>query len=146
MGIRGWFWGNEGYGGGGGMRRVKGPSPEYPTARAAIETILRAHPDVGQDDDWIEFEAKGDGKRATIQLDRNQVNFCKEGVDLPRLLHESGLRELAEFVRPADGKGKDLTLWDIENATVEELIEIVDLAFSRSFGLGDSYTVEAEHQ
>jgi hypothetical protein len=76
----------------------------------------------------------------------NQVNFCNEDVDLPRLLREGGLDALAACVSPADGKGKDLTLWDIENATTDELIEIVDSAFANALGLGDTYEVEAEHQ
>jgi hypothetical protein len=108
--------------------------------------MLRAHPDVGGDDDWIEFVAAGNGKKATIQLDVNQVSFGNEGVDLPRLLREGGLGALAECVRPADGKGKDLTVWDVENATVEELVEIVDFAFVKALGLGDAYKVDAEHQ
>jgi hypothetical protein len=141
MGIRDWF-ANEDE----GLRRAKGPSPEYPTARAVIEAMLRAHPDVGGDDDWIEFAAAGNGKKATIQLDVNQVSFGNKDVDLPRLLREGGLSALAECVRPADGKGKDLTLWDIENATTDELIEIVDFAFAKALGLGDAYKVDAEHQ
>jgi hypothetical protein len=141
MGIRDWF-ANEPE----QMRRVKAPSPEYPTARGAIEAMLRAHPDVGNDDDWIEFDARGAGKKATIQLDCNQVSFGRADVDLPRLLRESGLPALADCVRPADGKGKDLTLWDIQNATTDELIEIVDFAFAKALGLGDAYSVDAEHQ
>jgi hypothetical protein len=128
------------------MRRVQAPSSEYPTARAAIEAILRAHPDVGQNEDWITFEAEGAGKNATVEVADNQVNFCKTDVDLPRTLREGGLNALADCVRPADRKGRDLTLWSIENATTEELIEIVDFAFAKALGLGDSYKLSAVHQ
>src|SRR4051812_38370559 len=71
MGIRDWFAKDSQ-----GLRRIKAPSPEYPTARAAIEAMLRAHPDVGQDEDWITFEAQGAGKKATVEVADHQVNFC----------------------------------------------------------------------
>jgi hypothetical protein len=141
MGIRDWFAKDPG-----DIRKVKGPSPEHPTARAAIEAMLRAHPDVGQDDDWISFEGEGAGKEAMVEVAGNQVNFCDVEVDLVRMLRESGLNALAECVRPADRKGKDLTLWIVEHATIEELIEIVDFAFARALGLGESYKVYGVHQ
>jgi hypothetical protein len=141
MGIRDWFDKKPG-----SVERVEAPSPEYPTPRAAIEAILRAHPGVGDNEDWITFEAEGAGKKAMIEVTGNQVNFCNVKVDLPRLLQEAGLGALAERVRPAGRKGTDLTLWTIENATVDELIEIVDFALTKAFGLGNSCRLDAVHQ
>lgn len=141
MGIKDWFAKKPGT-----VDKVKAPSSEYPTARAAIEAILRAHPNVGKEEDWITFEAEGAGKDAIVEVADNQVNFCKVEIDLPRMLREGGLSALAECVRPAGRKANDLTLWNIESASTEELIEIVDFALAKALGLGDSYTLYATHQ
>lgn len=141
MGIRDWFAKKSG-----SIKRVHVPSAEYPTARAAIEAIVGAYPDIGQNGDWITFEAEGAGKRATVEIADGQVNFCNVEMDLSRMLQEAGLRALAENVRPADRKGKDLTLWKIENTNTDALIQIVDFAFAKALGLGDSYSLHAEHQ
>lgn len=141
MGIRDWFAKKSGR-----IRSVHAPSAEYPTARAAIEAILRAYPNIGENEDWITFEAEGAGKQAIIEVADRQVNFCTVKMDLRKMLQDAGLSALAEPVPHADGWGKDKTLWKIEKVSTDTLIEIVDYAFAKPLGLGESYKLKAMHQ
>jgi hypothetical protein len=140
MGIRDWFSKKPAT-----LESVTAPSSDYATARSAIEAILRAYPNLGENEDWVSFQAEAGGKKAIVEVANNQVNFCKEQIDLPGMLRGGGLTVLADCVRPAGRKSSDLTLWSIENVSIEELVEIVDFAFTKALGLGDSYGLYAEH-
>jgi len=141
MGIRDWFKGNSDT-----LSLVQAPSAEYPTARAAIEAIVRAHPKIGESGDWLTFEAGDETRSAIIEIGDHRANFGTTRVDLPAVLRDAGLDALAECVRPAGRNGNDPTLWLIDDASPEELTEIVDFAFTRVFGLGPSYRVNGRHQ
>ncbi len=137
MGIRDWF-GAKGKGG----VRVTGASPEYPTTLAAITSLVDAHAAAGDDGMWLTLSGRGNGRSATIELAGEQLNFCTEEVDLPGLLRSIGCDDLAAAARAGGKKGNDRSLWTIAGASSEQLAMAIDVAFARSLGLGEAYTVE----
>lgn len=128
-----------------GLRSVSSPSAEFSTPRSAIEGILTAHPNVGQNEDWITFMAENGEQCARVEVTGDQVNFCKKRIDLAAVLAAAGLSALAHRVRPGGRKHDDLTLWTVEAPTLDERINIVDACLTKALGMGNSYRLVAEY-
>jgi hypothetical protein len=122
------------------------PSAEFPTPLSLIRAMLERYPAVGEDGDWITFVGKADGREAIVEVSGESINLCKTSVDLPAVLRQVGLAGLAEAARAGGRKNEDRTMWELSKAAPEELAAAIHAAFSRGLGLGETYSLTAEHQ
>ena len=139
MGLREW------------LNRVRGrpgaraPSSEFERPLDAIAALVRLAASDADGDRWITLWGEADGRSALIELAQNEINFCRERIDLPSVLIWAGLEALAGSVKAGGRRNDDQTRWTAEGCSPYELAAIVDAVFSFGFELGAGYTLEGQY-
>ncbi|MCC6425341.1 MAG: hypothetical protein IT435_00840 [Phycisphaerales bacterium] len=120
----------------------KSPSDLYKhPISALIAAIVKHHETSADSAGWIDIRAKEHGSKRefNLQISGRVLNLLQEDIPLPQLLIEEGMNVLADHaVR------KDVGLFELRDATPEELAIAADIVLKRHYGLPDEYEVEAE--
>ena len=139
MGIRDWFAKKPPI-----LGSVSSPTEEYPTPLNAIETLIAANEQAGDDSAWVTFEADADGPKAIVEISGDQLNFCKREVALCELLKSSAAAPLAHRATPGGRKQTDRTCWTLADPTPHDLALIVHAVFQHEFRLGEEYLLSGK--
>ncbi len=139
MGIRDWFTKRPQV-----LGKVRFPSPEYPTATDAITALVEANGQSGDDSSWVSFHGLNSNQNFVIQIQGDQINLCKQEVDIAALLIAQGHLQLSTRVFPRGRKQNDQSCWTVSNATPVEIALIVDALFITAFGLGPGYQLTGD--
>lgn len=122
------------------------PSPEHPTARSAVRALVEHDLRVDDGRGWVNLHADGAGSKAMIQTAQRSINLLKERSDLPDFLRRMGQPDLAARAVPGGRRKNDPTLWEIVDATPDEIALVVDLLFAHHFRLGILYTLQGDRE
>lgn len=117
---------------------AKSPSPEYPAARHAIEAGI-AHHLQSEPDGWVSIYSRDERGKLVLhmQIADRSINLLLKEVNMPGILAQGGLADLASRVVRKDPK-----LHELRGATTAELAVAAECVLASVFGIGAEHSVE----
>lgn len=123
------------------MPEAAAPSEAFPMPADAIAHLVAAHREIA--DSWVTLEGETPaGTQATIQVAGDALNLLLEETDLASILEGLGLTALASIARKGGRHEDDPSLWQLPDASPEEIAAVADALFAEHFGLGAGYRMK----